>query len=106
MRAFMAALAVRLESALPGRVTVERKRDGFFSSTSHVATIKIEHPEAIFTLTFTKAGLTATRAKLVRNVAISTTPLPVPQWLSELNGAVAALADRSAAAGDVLHGFL
>ena len=106
MRAFMAALAVRLETALPGRVTVDRKRDGFFSSTSHVAVIKVEHPEARFALTFGKAGLSATRARLVHGVAISTSPLPVPQWLSELNQAVAALADNSAVAGDVLHGFL
>ena len=34
MRAFMAALAVRLETALPGRVTIERKRDGLSEVTS------------------------------------------------------------------------
>jgi hypothetical protein len=106
MRAFMAALAVRLETALPGRVRVERKRDGFFSSTSHVAEIKVEHPDTIFTLSFGKPGLTAQRAKVVRGVTIGTSNLPVPQWLAELNGAVADLADSSAIAGDVLHGFL
>jgi|EndMetStandDraft_6_1072998.scaffolds.fasta_scaffold49501_2 hypothetical protein len=106
MRAFMAALAVRLETALPGRVSVERKRDGFFSSTSHVAEIRVEHPDAVFTLSFGKPGLTASRAKVVRGVTIGTSTLPVPQWLAELNKSVADLADRSAIAGDVLHGFL
>jgi hypothetical protein len=106
MRAFMAALAVRLETALPGRVSVERKRDGFFSSTSHVAEIRVEHPDAVFTLSFGKSGLTASRAKVVRGVTIGTSTLPVPQWLAELNKSVADLADRNAIAGDVLHGFL
>ena len=106
MRAFMAALAVRLETALPGRVSVGRKRDGFFSSTSHVTEIKVEHPDAIFSLTFGKAGLAASRAKVVHGVTISNASLPVPQWLGELNKSVADLADSSAIAGDVLHGFL
>ena len=106
MRAFMAALAVRLETALPGRVAVERRRDGFFSGTSHVSQIRIDHPEAVFTLIFDKSGLSAKRAKLVHGVAISTATLAVPQWLNELNAKVADLADSSAAAGDMLHGFL
>jgi len=106
MRAFMAALAARLETALPGRVTVERRRDGLFSGTRHVSQIRVDHPDAVFTLTFDKTGLNAKRARLVHGVAISTAALAVPQWLSELNTHVAALADSSAAAGDVLHGFL
>jgi hypothetical protein len=106
MRAFMATLAVRLETALPGRVGVVRKRDGFFSSTSHVAEIKVEHPEAIFSLAFGKHGLSASRAKVVHGVTISNATLPVQEWLSELNRSVADLADRSAIAGDELHGFL
>ncbi len=106
IRAFLAALATRLETALPGRVRVDRKRDGLFSSTRHVSRIRVDHPDAIFTLTFDKAGLTATRAKQVHGVIISTAAVSVPQWLSELNDMVATIADQSAVAGDVLHGFL
>jgi hypothetical protein len=106
IKAFLAALATRLETALPGRVRVDRKRDGLFSSTRHVWRIRIDHPDAIFTLTFDKAGLVATRAKQVHGVTISTATLAVPRWLAELNEMVATIADQSAEAGDVLHGFL
>jgi hypothetical protein len=106
MRAFLSALSARLEGALPGRVETERRRDGLFSRTSHVTKITIRLEEAIFTITFGRSGLSATRAKVVRAVVISTTPLPVPQWLKELQIAVAELAEYAGSAGDVLHGFL
>jgi hypothetical protein len=106
MRAFLSALAARLEGALPGRVETERRRDGLFSRTSHVAKIAVRFDGAIFTITFGKNGLAATRAKLVRDVVISTTPLQVPQWLKELQADVAKLAEYAGSAGDVLHGFL
>jgi hypothetical protein len=106
MRAFLSALAARLEGALPGRVEVERKRDGLFSRTSHVARIAVRFEAAIFTISFGKTGLSATRAKLVREVVISTTPSPVPQWLKELQDEVAKLAEHAGSAGEVLHGFL
>jgi len=106
MRAFLAALATRLEEALPGRVDVDRRRDGLFSRTTHVAKISLRSEGAIFTIIFDKAGLSANRAKLVRDVVINTTPLPVPQWLGELREAVAKMAEATGLAGDVLHGFL
>jgi hypothetical protein len=106
IRAFMAALATRLETALPGRVKVDRKREWLFSSKRHVWRIGVENPDVIFTLTSAKTGLSATRAKRVHGVTISTTALTVPQWLAELNDMVTSSANQSAVAGDVLHGFL
>jgi hypothetical protein len=106
MRAFLAALAVRLEEALPGRVDVDRRRDGLFARTSHVAKIAVRSDGAIFSIVFDKGGLIATRAKLVRDVVISTTPVPASQWLAELRVAVAALAENAGSTEDVLHGFL
>jgi hypothetical protein len=106
LRAFMAALATRLETALPNRVAVERKRDGFLSTSSHVARLKVEFSDAIFTLALTKQEFVATRAKVVRAVAISTATLPAAEWLAELKAALAKVADRDAGAGDILRGFL
>lgn len=106
MRAFLSALAVRLEGALPGRVETDRRRDGLFARTVHVEKITVRTENAILAINFNKTGLSATKAKLVRDVVISTAPLPVPQWLKELHEAVAQLADSAGSAGDVLHGFL
>ena len=106
LRAFMAALAVRLETALPGRVNVERKRDGLFSSASHVHAIEVTPPEAVYRLTLGKPALTATRAKSVRGVTLSTQSLTPRQWLADLNAAIADLGERAADDQEALHGFL
>ena len=42
LRAFAEAFATRMEGAIPGHVTVERKRDGLFSKSTHVAKVAID----------------------------------------------------------------
>lgn len=106
LRAFMEALAVRLQGALPDRVTVERRRDGLLSRTSHVHQIALKGDGAEYRLLFDKGTLTATRAKAVRGVVISTSEEPVPQWLGEVRAEVATLAGAMGSASDVLHDFL
>ncbi len=106
LRAFIEALAVRLKGALPDRVTVERRRDGLLSRTSHVHEIVLRGDGGEYRLRFDKGTLTATRAKTVRGVVISTTELPVPQWLAEVRAEVATLAGAMGSASDVLHDFL
>jgi hypothetical protein len=106
IRAFMEALAVRLEGALPGRVTVERRRDGLLSKTSHVAKITVVGEKATYVISNDKAGLSASRAKTVRGVTISSSIVPVPEWLNLLRAEVRTLAEEHGEASDVLHGFL
>jgi len=106
LRAFMAAFAARLEGAIPGRVTVERRRDGFLSKTSHVAKVTIRCDKAVYEISYDKGGVSALRSKLVRGVTISSTPMAVPAWLNELRGEVQTLAGQAASASDVLHDFL
>lgn len=106
LRAFMEALAVRLEGALPGRVRVKRRRDGLLSGARHVFEIVVEGERATYALSVAKSGLTATRAKLVRGVNISSASVPVPEWLADLNAELSALADQAGASTDALHGFL
>lgn len=106
LRAFIEALAIRLEGALPGRVTVERRRDGLLSSARHVSRIVVRGDQALYELTIDKAGLSATRAKLVRGVSISTATISARNWLNELKAELQALAEQAGAATDTLHGFL
>ncbi len=102
----MEALAARLQGALPDRVTVDRRRDGLLSRTTHVHEIALRGEGAEYRLRFDKGTLTATRAKAVRGVVISTNEEPVPQWLGEVRAEVAALAGSMGSASDVLHDFL
>lgn len=106
LRAFSSALATRLEGALPDRVVVKRVRDGLFSKESHVSEIEVRGERAVHRLTFTHGGVSATRAKSVRGVVISTAAVSAKDWLAGVRDEVQALADAGGSAVDVLHGFL
>ena len=106
LRAFMEALAVRLEGALPSRVAVERRRDGLLSSGRHVHEITFRADGGQYRATFDKGELTARKCKTVRGVVISNTDLPFPQWLDEVRAEVQSLAGTLGAASDTLGGFL
>jgi hypothetical protein len=106
LRAFMEALAVRLEGALPQQVSVERRKDGLLSKVSHVARIEVRTEKAIYSLSLIKGLLSATRAKRVRGVVISTATVTAAAWLGEVRAEVSALAEQAGAAADILHDFL
>ena len=106
LAAFMEAFAARMSGALPGRVAVERRRDGFFSSRTHVVKVTIETGPHVYSLIFDKARLAAQRAKAVRGVTLKSDALPVPEWLAALNHEIEALSGELGAARRVIHDFL
>ncbi len=106
MPAFMEALAARLEPALPGRVLVERRRDGLFSSSRHVSRLALSFEDCVLTLAFDHGRLTARRAKVVRGVTISSDEAGVPAWLDEVVRRTRTLGEGDEAAHAVLHDFL
>jgi hypothetical protein len=106
LRAFIEALAVRLEGAFPGRVAVERKRDGLLSQTKHVTKIAVRGERAVYEIARDRSGLTATRAKLVRGVNISSSAISAREWLAEVRAELQSLAERAGSTSDALHGFL
>jgi hypothetical protein len=106
LRAFMEALAVRLEGAMPGRVEVQRKRDGLLSQSKHVARIAVRGERAVYELTRDRTGLVATRSKLVRGVSISSSSIPPRDWLADIRAELQTLADQAGSTSDALHGFL
>jgi len=106
LRAFLGALAARLTQALPNRVSVERKRDGLFSSTSHVVRIELTTDDMGFVIALDRSGVQTSRAKVVRGVTLSTTAVPAGQWLEDVRGAVARLSGASDDAASALNNFL
>jgi hypothetical protein len=106
LRAFLEGFATRMERAIPGRVTVERKRDGLFSKTSHVAKIAIDTGPNVYVVALEHKQLTALRSKAVRGVTLKSEPLDFPDWLAALRADIERLAERDGAARDVLHDFL
>ncbi len=106
LKAFMEAFAVRLEGAVPGRVTVERKRDGLFAKTSHVVKIAIHIEPNLYTLALAGRQISAWRTKIVRGVALKSDEILVPAWLDALQRDIHALAEHAGSARDVIHEFL
>lgn len=106
MRAFIEALAARLEPALPGRVAVERRRDGLFSPKSHVSRIALTFDDCLLTLALDRGHLVARQARVVRGVTIGSQDLPVPAWLDQVVGRTRALGEGASAAHAVLNDFL
>ncbi|GGA00023.1 hypothetical protein [Dyella caseinilytica] len=106
LKAFMEAFAVRLEGAMPGRVSVERKKDGLFSKSSHASRISVEAHDHLYVLELQKERLSAHRSKSVHGVTLSTEHMAVPTWLSALQGDIQTLAEHAGNAQSVLHDFL
>ncbi|MCW6512957.1 hypothetical protein [Lichenifustis flavocetrariae] len=106
MRAFTEALAARLEPALPGRIEVERRRDGLFSKTFHVRRISARFDDSLLVLEYDRGHLHAKRTKVVRGVSISTQDLSVPAWLDDIIRRTQAVGEGAGAAHAALHDFL
>lgn len=106
LRAFLEAFAVRMDGAAPGRVRIERRRDGLFSARSHVARVTISGESDAYILDLDDGRLSARRARSVRGVTVKSEPMDLPQWLAALNAELQRLAENAGAAQDALHDFL
>jgi hypothetical protein len=106
MKAFLEALAVRLNDALPSRVEVERKRDGLFSRESHAVRIAVSSDRYLHALSVDRGRLIARRSKIVRGITISSEDMAVPDWLESLNEEIRSMGDEAGTAHTILHDFL
>lgn len=103
-RAFLGALATKLEGALPAQTRVERARDGLFKSTTHISRITVDLGTARYLLTIgNRGGLAATRAKIVGGIAIKSESLEANAWIEALACDLSAFAQGSAAARAALE---
>jgi hypothetical protein len=104
--AFLQALAVKLEDALPGQINVER-HGGLFAREKPVRRIDIDLGEERFSIAEESRGtLVAQRVKVVRGIALKSEQLPVEQWLSALAVELARLAEGSSRAHEALERLL
>jgi hypothetical protein len=106
LKAFMEGFAVRMESALPGHVEVERRRDGFFSKTSHVVQVAVRGEHDVYILTFDGVRLNALRKKAVHGVTLKSESMKPAAWLEALDGEIKRLADHASSAQTILHDLL
>jgi hypothetical protein len=84
-RGLAEALAVRLESALPGQTRVRRRSKRFLSGDKVVRLIEVDAGDNRYSLAVDDhGGLDARRAAAVRGIVLKNDPLPLDEWLDSL----------------------
>ena len=92
---FVEVLADKLEQALPGRVTVERRAVRRFSKEKWVARIEVALGDNRYVAVAKEGALETRCAKAVRGVVLKTETLPLNAWLEELGRDLAVEAEAS-----------
>ena len=106
IKAFLGALAVKLEGSLPEHTKVTRQ-GSLFSREHPVKEVKILLGEYEYRIGRERQGpLVAVRAKVVRGIVLKTEQISVEQWIEELSEALARVAAQSAQARAALERFL
>ena len=106
VKAFLEALATKLEGGLPNSTVVTRQ-SGLFSREHPVKEITVILGDYQYRISRERQGpLVALRAKAVRGIVLKTEQLPVEQWIDDLASALAQTAAQSAQARAALERFL
>ena len=105
-RAFLEALAVKLEGSLPNQTQVTRQRS-IFSREHPVKEIMVTLGDYQYRITHERQGpLMTFRTKVVRGIVLKTDQIPMEQWIEELAESLAREASQSAQAHRALARFL
>jgi hypothetical protein len=84
-RAFVEALALRLEAALPDRTRVERRARRLLSRDKLVRSVEVDVGDSRYALTVPERGpLEARRSAAVRGIVLRNDPLPLDEWIDSL----------------------
>ena len=94
LRAFVEALATKLEDAMPGAVVVERRRDGMFGP-KHVRRISVESAGQRFELRTDGAAVQTRCARLSGGIVLKNEDVGTDDWLQALSAALAEQARSS-----------
>ena len=92
--AFVEALAVRLEGALPDQVEVER-RGGLLGGRKRVRRIEVTLGDQRYEAEVERGRVTCRRRSVVRGIALKTQELDLDAWIAALSKDLVEEADRS-----------
>ncbi|HYL45146.1 MAG TPA: hypothetical protein VEU97_17335 [Ktedonobacteraceae bacterium] len=106
LKAFLEALAVKLEGSLPSQTTVTR-HSSIFSREHPVKEINVTLGDYQYRISRERQGPIITqRAKVVRGIVLKTDQIPLEQWIEELAAALAEVAASNSQARIALERFL
>jgi len=92
--AFVEALAVRLEGALPGQVEVERK-GGLLGGNKRVRRIEVSLGDQRYEADVDRGRVTCRRRSVVRGIALKTQELELDAWIDALSRDLVDESERS-----------
>ena len=92
--AFVEALAVRLEGALPGQVEVERK-GGLLGANKRVRRIEVTLGDQRYEVEVDRGRVTCRRRSVVRGIALKTHELDLDDWIDALSRDLVEEGERS-----------
>jgi hypothetical protein len=105
LSAFVEALAVKLEEALPGGVKVVRWRERMFGP-KFVRRISVDAGDQRLELRRSGAGVETTCARLSGGIVLKTETVDMDAWLTALGEALAVQAQRSQTTRQALERLL
>jgi hypothetical protein len=106
LKAFLEALATKLEGSLPSQ-TIVKRQSSLFSREHPVQEISVRLGDYEYRVSRQRQGpLETQRAKVVRGIVLKTEQIPMDEWIEELAGALAQEAAQSASAHAALERFL
>jgi hypothetical protein len=94
LEAFVEALAVKLEEALPGQVQVER-RGGLLGANKRVRRIEVALGDQRYELEYERGRVTGRRRSVVRAIALKTQELDLDAWIAGLSKELLQESERS-----------
>jgi hypothetical protein len=107
LQALVAALATRLEQALPRMVSVRRRKvGGFRSKETEVQAISLSLGEQRFELVRTPGSFECTRHAVVRGITLRREQCQLNDWIAEVVAAVSASADAGEQARIALESLI
>jgi hypothetical protein len=95
LSAFVEALAVKLEGALPDSVKVDRKGGGLLSREKRVRRISIGMDEARYDLERVGESIQTSRCNEVRGIVIKSERLGLDEWIDALSRELTQRAQQS-----------
>ena len=95
LNAFVEALAVKLEGALPGAVKVDRRGGGLRSREKRVRRISISMDATRYDLERDGESIETSRSSEVRGIVIKSERLGLDEWVDELSRELTERASQS-----------
>jgi hypothetical protein len=102
---FVETLAVKLEEAVPGRVRVERRREGMFGPKA-VRKVVLDGGDQRLELRAEGRSIETVCARVSGGIVLKNESLGIDAWLAELGRALAAEAERNATTRQALERLL